>query len=117
MVPRIIGGGPVVVGRAAPVFLPCDPRRIPARVNVSARLQVSVTGVPQGRAAEAQAIIRRLLEPWTGDDPLAIVAHRLSTGEWSLIAYDGAELVRVKDGLADRVLRALRQISDAEAQL
>jgi hypothetical protein len=73
-------------------------------------VNVSVTGVPDGHAAEAQATIRRVLQPWAGNDHLAIVAHRLNSGEWSLMVLDGADLVMLKEGLADRLGRALREL-------
>jgi hypothetical protein len=55
-------------------------------------------------------MIRRVLEPWGGNAHLAIVAHRLHSGEWSLMVFDGAALVMLKEGLADRVLRALPEL-------
>lgn len=77
-------------------------------------VNASVTGVSDSRAVQAQAIIRRVLEPWTGSSEVTIVAHRLSTGAWTLMAFDGADRDaqgwargprRGATGAADRITR------------
>jgi hypothetical protein len=71
-------------------------------------MEISVTGVPEDCAATARAAIHAVLGPWSGDG-LIIVAHRSSDGRWSVMAFDGADLALLKNGLEDRVLRALQQ--------
>lgn len=73
-------------------------------------VNVQVTGLPERLAAEAQVAVRSALAYWHADD-LCIVAHRLHNGEWSLMVFDGVNMEMLKDGLADRVLRALRDLT------
>jgi hypothetical protein len=75
-------------------------------------MHVSVTGVPEDEAAAASAAIRAVLGSWSAGG-LAIVAHRGISGTWSLVVYDGADLAMLKNGLEDRVLRALRNLAHA----
>ena len=77
------------------------------------QVNVSVTGIPQGRASEAQAIIRRVLQPWAADE-LTVIVHRLNSGGWSVMAFDGADVVTLKGGLVDRVLGALNELTKDE---
>ena len=78
------------------------------------QVNVSVTGMPQGQAAEAEAIVRRVLQPWAGDDFLTVIVHRLNSGGWSVMAFDGADVVMLKGGLVDRVLGALHELTNDE---
>ena len=71
---------------------------------------VSVAGLPKGRVAAAEAAIRSALVTW-GADELSIIAHRLHDGEWLLTVFDGVNMVTLKDGLRERVLLALSELS------
>jgi hypothetical protein len=73
-------------------------------------VHVSVSGLPESQAEAARAAIRRTLQPWANGDDLCIVAHRLHSGDWSLMVFDGVNMETLKDGLAERVLRALRDL-------
>jgi len=72
-------------------------------------VNISVTGLPQGRILEAQIAIRGALGPWGGAG-ITVVAHRLRNGEWMLMAYDGSNLEALSGDLAGRVLRALQRL-------
>jgi hypothetical protein len=73
-------------------------------------VNVQVTGLPERLAAQAQVAVRSALAYWHADD-LCVVAHLLHNGEWSLMVFDGVNMEMLKDGLADRVLRALRDLT------
>lgn len=60
-----------------------------------AEMNVSVTGLPKGRAAA---------------DNLSILAHRLHNGDWSLMVFDDVNLEMLKDGSSERVLRAFTDL-------
>ncbi len=72
-------------------------------------LNVAVTGLPEGRAIGAQAIIRRELAQWLAGDGLAVIAHRLHSGDWTLVVFDGVDVRTLPNGWSERVLHALRE--------
>ena len=59
-------------------------------------MRVSVTGVPEVRVAETQALIRRALAPLQAAGVIMICAHHLNNGEWLLMGFDGVKLEALK---------------------
>lgn len=74
-------------------------------------MRVSITGVPEDCIAQARALIQAVFATVAGASALTISAHRLSSGEWLLMAFDGADLQSLRGELADQLVRALSNLS------
>jgi hypothetical protein len=73
-------------------------------------VRVSVTGVPEVRVAETQALIRTALAPLQAAGVIMICAHHLNNGEWLLMGFDGVKLEALKGELVEHLLQALRAL-------